>query len=71
MSNVISLADIKKMQKALDDADIPHDDHNMPRMIAYRDIYGMPQLIIEGNYITKQQLDNMPDDIQAMLQLEE
>lgn len=69
MSNVINLADVKKMQKALDEADIPHDDPDLPRMIAYRDIHDMPQLVTEGQFLSQQQLDNMPLEIQDMLQI--
>ena len=68
--NVIDLNTIREMQKALDDADIPRDDPDLPTMIAYRDLHGMPQLVIEGYYLTAQQLENMPDDIKDMLQLQ-
>lgn len=68
MSNVINLEDLRQLREALDEADIPDDE--MPRMIAYRDLNGMPQLVIEGYYLTAQQLANMPNDIKDMLQLQ-
>lgn len=70
MNNVINLADIKKMQKALDEADIPHGEGD-PRVLVYRDIYGIPQIAVEGEHITQQQYNNMPDEILALIKTEE
>lgn len=70
MSNVINLADIKKMQEALDDANIPHGEGD-PRVLVYRDLHGIPQIIIEGEAISQQQYNNLPDEILAILKTEE
>lgn len=66
MSNVINLADIKRMQEALDEADIKD-----PKVMVYRDIYGIPQIAVEGECITQQQYNNMPDEILALIKTEE
>lgn len=69
MGDVINLADIVKMQEALDAADIGRDDE--PRMLLYRDNYGIPQVLVEGEHITQLQYDNMPEEIKAMIKTEE
>ena len=69
MGDIISLADIVKMQEALDAADIDRDDE--PRMILYRDNYGIPHVIVEGEYVTQTQLDNMPQEIRDMILTED
>lgn len=64
MGDVINLADIVKMQEALDNADVSDEE---PRMLVYRDNMGIPQVIEEGMTITQQQYEAMPDEIKAML----
>jgi hypothetical protein len=70
MGNVINLEDIKLMQKALDKANV-QQGVDEPRMLAYRDLNGVPQIIVEGECISQQQYDNLPDDIRNMIITEE
>lgn len=69
MGEVINLTDILKMKEALDAADIDRDDE--PRMLLYRDNYGIPQVLVEGEHITQIQYDNMPQEIRDMIITEE
>lgn len=68
MDNVIDLKAMREMRKALDEADASDEQ---PRMLAYTDINGMPQTVVEGESITQQQVDNMPDEIYNLLVLAE
>ncbi|MCP4364979.1 MAG: hypothetical protein GY800_06725 [Planctomycetes bacterium] len=65
MSNVIKLNEFRHAQEPVSEPPLTAED--LPPMIAYRDINGIPQIIVEGIYITQQQLDDMPDDVRAML----
>ena len=70
MGEVINLADIKNMQKALDEANIPHGPED-PRVLVYRDVHGIPQIIVEGEGISQQQYNNLPDEILDIIVTEE
>jgi hypothetical protein len=54
------------MQQALDESDI-RDGNPDAKIIAYRDINGIPQIAVEGETITAEQLQLMPDDIRDLL----
>ena len=67
--NIVSLDDIKHMREELNKANVQIDERE--DMLIYRDNNGIPQVAVVGEYITQQQLDNMPDEIRAMIITEE
>jgi hypothetical protein len=69
MGDVINLTDFKRMQQALDESDIRAGNPDA-KIIAYRDINGIPQIAVEGETITAEQLQLMPEDIRDLLIIE-
>lgn len=63
--NIVSLDDIRKMQKAMNENAV-----EVPEVLIYRDINDLPQTIYVGDTISEQEWSRMPEETQALVEFD-